>query len=273
MSNLKSYGIKESYEPTCVTDKYVEEIRIYGYTIVEDLLQNSELDMVRRQIEQVYQVQIKEIDGEENLNMINDANVVRCLLAYDDYFLRLATNSQILSVVEKLLGDYFILLMQNGIVNVPNIENYQVSWHRDLNYQHFVSTRPLAISVLFCIDDFSEETGGTHVLPASHKEELFPSGDFVRRYEKPIAAKAGSALVMDSMLFHRAGYNKSKFVRRAINHVYALPFIKQQISLPKALGGKFKDDTSLRKLLGYESDPGESVAQWRTAKLNKGGAN
>jgi ectoine hydroxylase-related dioxygenase (phytanoyl-CoA dioxygenase family) len=120
---------------------------------------------------------------------------------------------------------------------------------------------------LVCVDDFSEETGGTFVLPASHKTEAFPSEDYVRQHEQVINAKAGSAVVFDSMLYHRGGLNRSRRVRRALNHMYTLPLIKQQISLPKLLNGKFRDDSFLSRFLGYDSESDESVVEFRTRRL------
>ena len=266
---FRFYGVRESSDATSEADKSVEEIRISGYTVVAGVLSESELQIIRGKLDEIYEVQVKEIGGEGRLGEINDVNVVRLLLAYDDYFLKVATNPAVLAIAERLLGDYYILMQQNGIINLPGLENYQISWHRDLSYQHFVSTRPLAISALFCIDDFSAASGGTYVLPASHKIETFPSKEFLEKNERGIIAKAGSALVFDSMLYHRAGYNRSTFTRRALNHVYTLPFLKQQISIPEALQGKFRDGGFLSKFLGYDSEPGKNVSQWRAAKIDR----
>jgi ectoine hydroxylase-related dioxygenase (phytanoyl-CoA dioxygenase family) len=266
---FRFYGVRESTTATSDADKSVEEIRISGYTVVAGVLSESELQIIRAKLDEIYELQVKEIGGEERLDEINDVNVVRLLLAYDDYFLQVATNPTVLAIVQRLLGDYYILMQQNGIINLPGLENYQISWHRDLSYQHFVSTRPLAVSALFCIDDFSEESGGTHVLPASHKIETFPSQEFLEKNQRGIVASAGSVLVFDSMIFHRAGYNRSAFTRRALNHVYTLPFLKQQISIPEALQGKFRDGGFVGKFLGYDSEPGKNVSQWRAAKIER----
>ena len=82
-----------------------------------------------------------------------------------------------------------------------------------------------------------------------------------------VSAKAGSILLFDSMVYHRSGLNRSGRVRRAINHIYSLPLIKQQISLPHMLGGKFSDDPFLRRFLGYDTQTGEDVRAWREFKL------
>ena len=264
---FKFYGVREFTNLESETDKSVEEIRITGCAIVAGVLSDSELGIIRSKLDEIYDRQVTEIGGEENLREMNDVHIVRLLLAYDDYFLKLATNPKVLAIVEKLLGDYYIIAQQNGIINPPGLENYQVSWHRDLSYQHFVSSRPLAISALFCLDDFSAETGGTHVLPGSHKSEAFPSQEFVEKNQYSVTAKAGSVLIFDSMLYHRSGSNRSAFKRRALNHLYTLPFLKQQISIPDALQGRFRDGGFLSKLLGYDSEPGKNVTQWRKTKI------
>ena len=268
---VKTFGIKE-FTPTLTgPDLSVEAIKLSGYAIVPDVLSSKQLELAREGIDQVYQTQLAEIGGEDRLAAINDTYTARCPLAYDEYFLSVATNPKVLSIVEKFLGAYFVLMLQNGIINVPSVGNEQNAgyWHRDLNYQHFISSRPISISALVCVDDFSEETGGTLVLPGSHKTEAFPSEDYVRQNEEVITARAGSAVVFDSMLYHRGGLNKSQHVRRALNHMYTLPLIKQQISLPKLLGGKFSDDTFLNKFLGYESESDESVVEFRAKRLRR----
>ncbi len=268
-ASLQSYGVREETLVNSSSEKSAEEIRISGYTVVSGVLSDAELETIRARLDDIYQAQIKEIGGEERLGEINDQNIVRLPLAYDDFFLELATKRVVLDIVEELLGEYFILMQQNGIISLPALKNYQASWHRDLSYQHFICSRPLAISALFCVDDFSEKSGGTYILPGSHKIEAFPSQTFVESHQQATTARAGSVMVFDSMLYHRAGYNQSSFTRRALNHVYTLPFIKQQIDIPGALQGKFSEDSFLRKFLGYESEPGKNVTQWRAAKIER----
>jgi len=265
--DFRFYGIKETNTATSEVDRYVEEISVSGFTVVSGVVAESELPEVHRRVDNVYEKQVSEIGGGQNLQAINDETIARCLLAYDDYFLKLATAPKIIALLERLLGDYFTLLQQNAIINLPDMVSYQTSWHRDLIYQHFIPSRPIAVSALICLDDFSKETGGTHVLPGTHKLEKFPSQAYVQRHEVAVNAKAGSAIVFDSMLFHRGGVNSSKHPRRGLNHLYSLPFIKQQIDLPRILDGKYADDDFLRKFLGYESQAAEDVVQWRTKRL------
>jgi len=142
------YGVRESSTASSEADKGVEEIRITGFTVVPGVLFESELQIIRSKLDEIYKIQVKEIGGEERLSEINDVNVVRLLLAYDDYFLKVATNPAVLAIVERLLGDYYILMQQNGILNLPGLENYQISWHRDLSYQHFVLKQQIRVRKL-----------------------------------------------------------------------------------------------------------------------------
>jgi ectoine hydroxylase-related dioxygenase (phytanoyl-CoA dioxygenase family) len=266
---FRSYGIKEANSPVSEVEQQAEEIMIKGFTVVEGVIEEARLEETRRRVDQVYEAQAAEVGGLENLRRVNDESVARCLLAYDEYFLTVAISPRILRLLERLLGDYFTILQQNAIINLAGRENYQTSWHRDLIYQHFVPSRPIAVSALVCIDDFSAGTGGTHVLPASHKLERFPSQDYVIKHEEAVSARAGSAIVFDSMLFHRGGVNTSAQPRRGLNQFYALPFIKQQIDMPRILGGKYSDDDFLSKFLGYQSEAAESVVHWRRQRLKR----
>jgi ectoine hydroxylase-related dioxygenase (phytanoyl-CoA dioxygenase family) len=263
------YGVHEKTVVDSDAARHAEEIRISGYSVVPRLVDAPMLQTIRTRLDSAYAAQAAEVGGEERLRAINDANVARCLLAQDLFFLQLATHPRVLAIAAELLGDYFILQQQNGVINPPSGPNHQSAWHRDLPYQHFVTSRPLALSALWCIDEFNEVTGGTWVVPASHRTERSPSEDFVQSHAKGIVGQPGDALVFDSMLYHRAGENNSGKLRRGINHVYSLPFLKQQIDLPWALGGKLSDDPFLRRLLGYESEPGTTALEWRQRRLAK----
>jgi ectoine hydroxylase-related dioxygenase (phytanoyl-CoA dioxygenase family) len=263
----RTHGVREFRRSDTAVALHAEEVATVGFTVLSRLLDEEEIAQARSRIDDIYARQVDELGGAQRLEEINDADVARCLLAYDDFFVDLAAHPEVLAVVRELLGRNVVLMSQNGIINRSQGEHYQLSWHRDLNYQHFVSSRPLAVSALWCIEAFSAETGGTVVLPASHKVEEFPSDSFVRRNERSVDAPAGSVLLFDSMLFHRTGHNRSGRVRRAVNHIYTAPLIRQQISLPRALNGRFAEDPELRELLGYPFEAGESVQEWRQRKL------
>jgi len=264
-----THGVREVRSSLTAAAVYAEEVLTVGYTVVGNVLTPEEVAVAKDKINAAYDVQCEEVGGVEAIESISDADVARCLLSYDDFFVDVAANAQVLEIVRELIGEHVIVVAQNGIINRPTEGLLPVAWHRDLNYQHFVSSRPLAISALYCIDEFTVATGGTCVLPASHKVEAFPSPELVERLETTIEAAPGSVLIFDAMLFHRAGDNRSGRDRLAVNHIYGVPALAQQISLPSALGGRFADDPALSTLLGYKYAPRASAYEWRRERIDR----
>jgi ectoine hydroxylase-related dioxygenase (phytanoyl-CoA dioxygenase family) len=224
---------------------------------------------LRRRLDQVYERQLSELGGEEALARCSDLDVARAPLAYDPAFVGIAANPNMLAVVRQMLGPSFILMQQNGLLTRPATDNYQARWHRDLAYQHWTSTEPLAINALLALDDFTVESGATFVLPASHHRAEFPSDEYVRSHERPVTAPPGTFLVLDAMLFHRANRNVSSKPRRAVNHVIGRPFLGQQFDFAGMLGERYANDPVLADYLGYRWRPQPDVASWRAQRIRK----
>jgi len=264
----KFYGKLNQVECNNDIDLYVEEIKTDGFTIIEGVLSNQELKKYRKKIDKTYRKQESEF-GLKKLKSINEKDMCRMPLKYDDYFINIATNKLVLKIVERFLGEFYILNLQNAIISRPNEVHHQSSWHRDLPYQNFTISSPISINALFCIDEFSEKTGATVVVPYTHNTEILPSNRYIAKHQAIANAKAGSVIVFDSMLFHKAGYNSSNIVRRAVNHQYQIPLLKQFYDFPKALNGRFSDDKFLKQLLGYTSLVPKDDIQWRKNRLEK----
>ena len=257
-----SYGITEQASSRTDRDGHIERIRLEGFTVVPGGYTADELAYLAGRIDTLLAEQAEHAGGVQALAEIGEHETLRCCLAHDEAFVRVAANEHVLAICRQLLGDYIVLTLQNAIANSPGRVHHQTACHRDLPYQHFVSSRPLAISALFCVDPFTHENGATVVLPGTHRIEHFPSDTLAKEIERAVEAPAGSFLVFDSMLFHRAGHNRSTAMRRAVNNVYALPFIGQQISMPDVLQGRYADDPALRRLFGYDTKPVASVDDW-----------
>lgn len=261
-----SYGVVERGKAEGAVAQWAECVRLAGYVVVPSGLSVAEIADLSDRLDRVMDRQIQEF-GADRLAAIGDTLTARCPLVYDEAFVRLAAHPDILSLCRELLGDYIVLMQQNGVINPAAQQHTQLSYHRDLPYQHFTSSRPLAVSALFCIDPFRAETGATTVIPASHRMEAFPSEPVAASLDTSVTAEPGSFIVFDSMLFHRAGLNRSGRPRRAVNQVYSVPIIAQQISLADALPPEYASDPALARLFGFEVSPARSVTDWRERRL------
>lgn len=265
----KSYGVRErSPEPMDDLGVALEMLQSRGFAVVPDAFSSEQVAELNERLEAVYVQQCKEVGGEDALFKISDADIVRCPLAYDDKFLDVALHPVIVDAARRLIGPSVVLLMQNGVINRPDRTQAQTAWHRDLNYQHWVSSRPIAISAMVCLEDFTDETGGTVFLAGSHKIEPMPSDRILRSAGETPKAYAGSIVLFDSMVFHRAGLNQSKRIRRGINHVVGAPILAQTIDIPRMLGNGVPADPHIAGYLGFRWNPVSSVANWRKNKIS-----
>jgi ectoine hydroxylase-related dioxygenase (phytanoyl-CoA dioxygenase family) len=262
---VEHYGALQLTELRDDVDTHVEEIKICGYAVLPSIVDTAELDIVRARIDAIYARQETDL-GAEYLRSIGDLYIARAPLAYDETFVRLACLKPILDVVGRLLGSYFILNQQNAVINMPGQQHHQGLWHRDLPYQNFVVSKPLAVSALVAIDDFSCETGGTVIVPYTHKQDVLPSSTYITKHRVNVEAKAGSVVLFDALLLHKAGQNSSREVRRGVNHLYSIPIIAQQYDLPGMMGDKYKKDPFLAKLLGYEARVPATEVEWRSQR-------
>lgn len=272
MKNEKAYGVFEQAKvPQSALDNALEALVCRGFAVLEHALPAADVADLNARLEAVYAKQCDEVGGEDNLMALGDADIVRLPLAYDRAFLDLALHPAITEAARRLIGPNVVLMMQNGVINRPERTQAQTAWHRDLNYQHWVSSRPLAISAMICLEDFTEETGGTIFLAGSHKVEAMPSEALLTAAGETPRAGAGSIVLFDSMVFHRTGINRSSRVRRGINHVIATPIMGQVIDTPRMLermlGTSAPSDPFVAGYLGYRWNPVENVTEWRRRKL------
>lgn len=265
---MKSYGINSRSNASSKEDILLEEFQILGYTVIENVLSPEELHVLRNELDRIYAIQEKE-SGKELLKSIHEEFLARALPAYSEIFTELACRKPLIDLVKKVLGDYFIVHLQNGIINMPNEEHHQSSWHRDLPYQNWVSSEPLGINVFYCLDDFNAQTGGTILLPFSHKIAYMPSDSYVAKHAIQVEAKAGSVLFFDSMLFHKAGYNSSQQIRRGVNTLYAKAILRQQIELPSIMPEETAADPFRSMLFGYDAQTPLSVDNFRKKRFAK----
>ncbi|MFL1524183.1 phytanoyl-CoA dioxygenase family protein [Pseudomonas sp. O230] len=262
---LAAYGVVEGFRTAASVNPAVEQLRAIGYAIIDSGNTQSEIIDIGDRFARISDQYITE-HGRSTLESINEIDTIRAILTQgDETFLQIAMNAVLKSVIEELIVGKYILNQQNGITNPPRKQYSQSAWHRDLPYQHFVSSRPLALNALYCVDDFTTDNGSTFVLPASHKIEQFPSEDYIRRNAVQVVAKAGSFIILDCMLFHCGAYNNTLSPRRAINHLFTVPYIKQQINLPMAMVGKSLNDEQ-KAFLGFDYQIPPSVSSYISSR-------
>jgi ectoine hydroxylase-related dioxygenase (phytanoyl-CoA dioxygenase family) len=268
---MKSYGITAQISTAADPALAIalEELFRNGFTVLPDALPPGTVAAMRDALDRVLADQTARFGGEAALSAIGDAGQARALLEEDDIFLDILRAPALTVMVEAVLGPAALCMQQNGIVMPPNAaEHHQQSWHRDLPYQSWVSTKPIALGALTVLDDFDATSGSTLFVPGSHLHAEFPSQAYVDRWAMPAHASAGAIVVFDAMCFHRGGVNRGTGPRRAVNTLHGIPLLAQQIAFRDRPGL----DPMLRRRLGLDYQPAPSADAWRAqraARLGK----
>jgi len=68
-------------------------------------------------------------------------------------------------------------------------------------------------------------------------------------------------------VYHAGGTNRTSVDRRAINHVFTLPIIRQQFHMPTVVGDPTSFSDKQKKILGYGLEELRSLDDWFAQRL------
>jgi hypothetical protein len=166
------------------------------------------------------------------------------LINVDQSFAPYLADARLLSLVEALLGEQFRISMTSAIVSFPG--NGRGSLHADwpFNQKNAGHIRPpypdavMHLTTLWMLSDFTEQNGGTIVVPGTHRFGSNPTGDLPIDAEQPyptelhVTGPAGSVIVMDSRLWHATPPNHTDCPRAALAVRYAPWWLNLDLLMP-----------------------------------------
>lgn len=129
--------------------------------------------------------------------------------------------------------------------------------HRDdysFLWRHPTNGREARVQIMLAISDFTEENGGTRVIPGSHE------WDEVRKPERseaiPTVMKAGSALLFLGSVYHAGGENRTvDQFRTGLSMGLDASHVRQEenmyLALPPEVVASYDED--IQRLLGWSS--------------------
>jgi fumagillin biosynthesis dioxygenase len=175
------------------------------------------------------------------------------LPAVDPVFIELLRRDDVLGAVREVIGPN--ILISNFTANIALPGSGSMNLHSD---QALVVPppwlHPWALNIIWCLDDVDEENGATRYLPGSHRVQKFEDlPDDAKDRTVPIAAPAGSFVVMEGRVWHTSGCNVSKDrQRRMLFGYYSTDFIRTQSNWNAALPQPVQEslDEEMRGLFG-----------------------
>ena len=131
--------------------------------------------------------------------------------------------------------------------------------HIDQRFQ-LSTSETIMLNILIFVDEFTVETGATWLYPGSHRDLKHVE------YESAIqvVGSAGSVLVWDSRLLHRAGENLNGQHRRAISLMLTRPWLKPQFDYSDFVIRNSMQPTSdkVSQLLGLNCQVPKTLDDW-----------
>jgi len=242
-------------------DWHLENLEIKGFTIMENVLSSRECEIISDKMDRLNQAQIEHF-GEARLHELGDYGTIRDMFLNEPYFRELAMHPTVMEIVQRVIGSTAILHLQNGLCLESDRTIYQTLFHRDFA-RDFICEKVLFLNAMFVIDEFNAKTGGTNIVPFTHRIAKFPSELYLEENAFQVEAKAGSVFFFDGLLLHKSGNNRSGKTRRAINHGYTRPFLKQQMDYALLLKDKLDPNSKMAQLFGLWSVPPKSVDEYR----------
>ena len=232
---------------TIDTQTHVEAIKQHGFTIIESLLDEAEVAMIREACSPWLQ---GDKMGRNDFEGYKTERVYS-LLAKDPALALIVEHPDVLAIVDAFLEkDY--LLSSNLAINCHPGETPQ-AFHRDNNGgRNGDINTTYGISTIWNVDDFTANNGATEVIPGSHRWTDEQPGRDDSRGVKVLLPK-GSVIVFSGWIYHRGGANNSTMPRLAITPQYCQPWLRQLENMTLAVTPDKAMHLSERvqSLLGY----------------------
>lgn len=247
-----------------MTNLDIEELKEKGFVVLRDTINQSWLDNLSNAVNNSFNShREKQISHQ---NEIKSDGVALHVLLSDETFIDFLSYFLTLNVVETLSNNFFkakcILNSLSALNNLPHKPNFSAIVHRDLRF--YSHPLPVMVNLLIMLDDFTEENGGTYLLPYSHTIEEKPTDEYFFKNAIQITGKKGDILIFDSNVWHASAPNKTDKGRRGIPLTISRSFHKQLLDYPRAIGFDRMEDFSedLQQFLGYFSRVPSSLDEW-----------
>lgn len=181
---------------------------------------------------------------------------VQAPIEYEDALLELLWHPVVFPIVRELVGDDIQMIDNDYFITPPRTPKTHAGWHHDVGMPgvyHPLST--MMVKVFFLLSDVNADSGGTAMIPGSHRFNdtvPLPTGEPGNTPGAvQMTGKAGDAYLFNGRVYHAAVNNNSDAPRRVLIYNYGHFWMKQWSGYEPSEALKAKATTPLaRQLLG-----------------------
>ena len=213
------------------TPDQIDHYNCEGYVVYPDFISGEDLAALKSEIDRVSEGNTKANHDAARMemepNQVPDGTLVRRIYepcTYYQPFRDFSESTALLDCVEQLFGPNLLFHYSKINMKPQNIGSI-VEWHQDLSY--YPLTNRDSVSILFYLDDTSEENGCLKVIPRRHREALMShstAGFFRGKVTEEVddseavllEGTGGSAIFMSAMTPHASAINSSDRPRKTL---------------------------------------------------------
>ncbi|RYG42703.1 hypothetical protein EON79_18365 [bacterium] len=151
---------------------------------------------------------------------------LQCPIEYDEALLELLWHPKVFPLVREAVGDDAMMIDNDYFMTPPKTPRTHADWHHDVGMpgvHHPLST--MMVKVFFLLSDVNDDSGGTAMIPGSHRFPMnfrFPKVDNPKDMPGAIQmrGKAGTAYMFNGRVYHAAVNNDSDRPRKVLIYNY-----------------------------------------------------
>lgn len=195
-----------------------------GYLVVPQALSPEELARVRAAADRAEAVWRSDLT---RLGQRGDAlEQVQAPIEYEPELRDLLWHPRVFPLVHGLIGGDVMMIDNDYFITPPRTPHTHADWHHDvgMNGVHHPDSL-LMLKVFYLLTDVSAESGGTALIPGSHRHPIgttYPSVGDPKAMPGAIqmTGKAGDAYLFNGRVYHCAVNNESDAPRRVLIYNY-----------------------------------------------------
>ena len=240
------------FDRTTETGSVVEALRHDGAVVVTGVVEPCLVDTIREELRP--RLDKSGLDTRGDFNGDRTLRVEASVLCAAPSAADLVDHDLVVRVADEILLPHCAVYQVGSMsaIELLSGESAQALHRDDSLYPIQNAGMELQIGVMWALDDFTEENGGTRVVLGSHR--------FIRSWHLPDVSDweaavmpKGSALFYMGSTWHGSGANRSSATRAGLINTYSLGWLRQEsnqyLEMSPEIAARF--GPRLRALLGY----------------------
>jgi ectoine hydroxylase-related dioxygenase (phytanoyl-CoA dioxygenase family) len=229
---------------------HVYSMETRGYNLIEDFFSIEECDKLKGYLQHEIDT-YKPREGSER--SILDKYLMHDLISKQIEFGRTLEDPRLDQLLSSVIDENWIMYAYTSSSLPPKGTNYGSRVHVDS--PRVIPGYPTNLGVIWALDEFTEENGGTYVLPGSHHSKTLPTKDYFDKNSERLTCKKGSLIIFNARVWHRAGENVTNKFRHSLTMNICRPFMKQRCDWVRFIPESISNELNplARRIIGFDT--------------------